>query len=236
MANNGDKVQDAEFETLEENFEHEADEVLEEEQLTLADEDERLPWLESDDEQADEAGVNTGFVMMIALAGLLVIAVILGLIWWLGRDNAGNGPAADGSTIAAPTEPYKSRPADPGGAQVTGTGDMSFEQGEGQTRETQIAPGPVPTPGFTEEVGGQAAPAGVGIQVGAYSTREQAQSGWTTLRQRFDVLGGLNNRILEGEVDGAKVYRLQAVAGDAASARTICNAIKAAGGDCQVKN
>ena len=237
MAGAGKKDQGAEFETLDEACEQIGDEVLEEEQLTLADEDERLPWLESDDEEDETTGTGAGLIMTVALIGLLGIAVILGLVWWLGRDGAGDGPVADGSTIAAPETPYKSRPDDPGGTQVTGTGDMSFEQGEGQRRETQIAADPVPAPGFSEDNGAAGSvTAGVGIQIGAYSTREQAQTGWKTLRERFDVLNGLGNRILEAEVDGARVFRLQAVAGDAASARSVCNAIKAGGGDCQVKN
>ncbi len=246
MAKPGDKDQTAEFEELDQEIEDinqsEANEVLEEEQLTLADDEERLPWLESDDDEDDEGGVNTGFLATVALIGLLMIVLVLGLIWWFGRDENGDGPPADGSTIAAPQDPYKTRPDDPGGTQVSGTGDMSFAQGEGETRESQIASDPAPAPGFSDaeddgdDGDGVSDTSGVGVQVGAYSNREQAQAGWNTLRQRFDALEGVNRRILEAQVDGATVYRLQAVASDAEAARTLCNAIKAGGGDCQVKN
>lgn len=238
-----DKDQNAEFEHIDEDV-LEADQVLEEAQLTLADEDDRLPWLESDDQDDDE-GLNSGFIAMVAFGGVAVIALVLGAIWWLGRADTGGDLPADGSTIAAPAEPYKSRPDDAGGAQVAGTGDLSFEAGEGETRESQIASAPAAPasgsdaaaqPGFTDVGGNPAAAGGIGVQVGAYSTREQAQTGWNTLRQRFEALSGLNNRILEAQVDGATVYRLQAVTGDAATARNVCNAIKAGGGDCQVKN
>lgn len=242
MAISGDKHQDAEFEHIDDDV-GETEEALEESQLTLADEDERLPWLESD-EGEDDGSLNSGFVAMVAFVGVAVIALILGAIWWLGRGDAGGNLPADGSTIAAPEQPYKSRPDDAGGAQVAGTGDLSFETGEGETRESQIASAPVPAPssseaaqpGFADVGSNAAAVSGIGVQVGAYSTREQAQAGWATLRQRFEALGGMNNRILEAQVDGATVYRLQAVAADAATARSVCNAIKAGGGDCQVKN
>lgn len=239
-----DNDQNADFEHIDDDV-LEADQVLEEEQLTLADDDDRLPWLESDD-QDDDDGLNSGFIAMVAFAGVAIVALILGAIWWLGRPNAGDEVPADGSTIAAPAEPYKSRPDDAGGTQVAGTGDLSFEAGEGETRESQIASTPAPTatsatgqaaqPGFTDVDDNPTVTSGIGVQVGAYSTREKAQAGWNMLRQRFEVLNGLNNRILEAQVDGATVYRLQAVTADVATARSVCNAIKAGGGDCQVKN
>ena len=210
-----------------------ADEVLEEEQLTLADDEDRLPWLEADDEE-EEPAVNIGFVAGVALAGLLAILLLLGGIWWWNSSDRGGDVVADGSTIEAPAEPYKVRPEEPGGTAVTGTGDLSFAQGEGETRESQIASDPVPAPGFTEAP--EAGPGGVGVQVGAYTSRAQAQEGWATLRQRHEALSGVNQRIVEAEVDGAKIYRLQAVAADVDAARTLCNAIKSGGGDCQVKN
>jgi hypothetical protein len=41
--------------------------------------------------------------------------------------------------------------------------------------------------------------------------------------------------VLQGTADSGTIYRLQAVAGSAAEADTLCRAIKASGGDCQVK-
>jgi cell division protein FtsN len=80
-----------------------------------------------------------------------------------------------------------------------------------------------------------AAPGGVGVQVGAYSTRAQAEAGWSQLSGRYDALQGRNHRVLQGTADSGTIYRLQAVAGSAAEADTLCRTIKAAGGDCQVK-
>jgi hypothetical protein len=218
-----------------------------EEQLTLADSDERLPWLDSDDDY-EQPGVDTGRILAFAAVGLLAVVLLLGMIYVFTRDPLGDEVVADGSTIEAPDEPYKTRPADPGGRQVEGTGDTSFEVAEGQQVEGRIdTPGAVvgtdrdsPTATPSASAAPSASPAappvsGVGVQVGAYSTRAQAEAGWSQLVTRFEALQGRSHRVLEGTADSGTIYRLQAVAGGAAEADTLCRAIKAAGGDCQVK-
>ena len=123
----------------------EGEPVVAEEQLTLADEDERLPWLESD-EDYEEEGVDTARVVMFALAGLVAVLALVGVGWWLTQDSAPEEQqVATGGTIEAPDEPYKTRPEDAGGEQVEGTGDVSFGVGEGQRTEGVVrdnAPAP----------------------------------------------------------------------------------------------
>ena len=218
------------------------------EQLSLAGADERLPWLESDEEY-EQPGVDTGRIVAFAAVGLLFIALLLGAVYYFTRDPRDAELVADGSTIEAPAEPYKTRPQDPGGREVEGTGDTSYEVAEGQQVEGQIAAG-VPVPTIDREQVGAAtatpsvaaspvvssAPAGgLGVQVGAYSTRAQAEAGWSQLSGRYEALQGRSHRVLQGTADSGTIYRLQAVAGSAAEADTLCRAIKAAGGDCQVK-
>src|SRR6476659_6202267 len=93
-------------------------------QLTLADADERLPWLESDDDE-EQPGVDTGRIVAFASVGLLFVLLLLGALYFFTRDRGGGEVVADGSTIEAPAQPYKVRPANPGGRQVEGTGDTS---------------------------------------------------------------------------------------------------------------
>ena len=215
-----------------------------EEQLSLADADERLPWLESDEEY-EEPGVDTGRIVAFAAVGLLFVALLLGAVYFFTRDPRDAELVADGSTIEAPAEPYKTRPQDPGGREVEGTGDTSYEVAEGQQVEGQIAAGvPVPSidreqvdaPTATPSPAPSSAPTGgVGIQVGAYSTRAQAEAGWSQLSGRYEALQGRSHRVVQGTADSGTIYRLQAVAGSAAEADTLCRAVKAAGGDCQVK-
>lgn len=222
------------------------------EELAFVDHDDRLPWLDSSDDIPAKPRRN---LSRLAGLGLLSLAVA-GLVgvggWWL--LSQASEPAGDGSVIAAPEGPYKVRPADPGGKQHDGTGDTSFAVGEGQTREARIAeatPAPQPvarsnasTPEAT--IGTTAAPqvpepepsatiAGVGVQVGAYYNAAAAERGWSTLTRQTEALQGVSHRVVRGVADIGTVYRLQAVAPDAASANRLCAALRADGLNCQVK-
>lgn len=216
-----------------------------EEQLALSGGDERLPWLESGEEY-EEPGVDTGRIAAFAGAGLLVIVLAVGGLWWFLRDVPRGDIVADGSTIEAPEAPYKTKPEDAGGQQVAGTGDTSFEVAEGREVEGRIAGGDVakPTidldqPESTDGKGeGKIVPvqaSGVGVQVGAYSSRAAAEAGWTTLVGRLPPLEGRSHRVVEGTADSGTIFRLQAVAGSVDEAEALCRSLRAAGGDCQVK-
>jgi len=202
-----------------------------------------LPWLESDDE-FEQPGVDTGRIVAFAAVGALALILVLGALWWFTGDRSDENLVADGSTIEAPDEPYRTRPDDPGGQQVAGTGDTSFEVGEGQTVEGRIAgsgevPQFVPGPSIDREQADPSAsktvPTGVGVQVGAYSSREAAETGWSTLAARIEALQGRNHRVVQGTADSGTIYRLQALAGTVAEAETLCRSVKSEGGDCQVK-
>ena len=215
------------------------DEFLEaEEQLLLADDDERLPWLESDDDY-EEGGFDWRLIKW-AVLGFVVIAVLLGLLWYFTQGEEQPEVVPDGSTIEAPEGPFKVRPDDPGGREVDGTGDVSFGVGQGQDVESRLGGEDTPRPSIDREQADAPAPApsstsGVGIQVGAYSSREIAEKGWGEVSRRYSALSGLSHRIIEAQIDGARVYRLQAVAGSEDAAQEVCRSIRASGGDCQVK-
>lgn len=243
----------------------EADQPVADEQLSLTGEDDALPWLSGDDYEDEDQGGGTDYRILVF--GLLALA-LLGAILWGAKsflDRRGDGASdrmADGSTISAPADDYKERPADPGGQDVAGTGDLAYEVGEGVTREGRVgaepAPaasgvarpsvdlgqGPRPAPAASgtprAAASGTARPAaatsgGVGVQVGAFQTRESAETGWQQLSGRYSALQGVNHRVVEGTVDSGTIYRLQAVAANAAAADALCRSIRNAGGDCQVK-
>ncbi|MFD1958002.1 SPOR domain-containing protein [Novosphingobium panipatense] len=63
------------------------------------------------------------------------------------------------------------------------------------------------------EAGAAGAVAGVGVQVGAYATRELAEAGWNTLKTQYEPLAAISHRIVQGRADIGTVYRLQAVPG-----------------------
>lgn len=213
-------------------------------ELDLNDDD-RLPWLESADDDYDEEGVDGARVFGFILAGLLALAVLVGGIWWF-THRPDPAMVADGSTIPAPEVPYKEAPKDPGGKTFAGTGDTSYAVSQGQDRAAKLAGGgEVPRPSVdagtapAPAAAGAAAPAapsgGIGVQVGAFGSKEAAEAGWARLAGRSDVLKGVSHRVIEGQADIGKVYRLQAVAGDVAGADALCGRLKAVGIACQVK-
>ena len=223
---------------------------FEAEQLALTDDDgDRLPWLESGESEEDERGFDNGRFIAFALVAVLILALLLGAIWWFTRAEGGSKLQPEGTVIAAKEGPYKVRPTDPGGKVFDGTGDTSFAVGEGQSREGRLAspPEPSPTPAELPNAASSPAPSSeiapipppaaseVNVQVGAYATRAAAQTGWVTLQRQTDKLNGVKFRIVEGTADIGKVYRLQALPGDLTAARQLCAALKADGVACQVK-
>lgn len=224
-----------------------------ERELALEDDD-RLPWLESDEDEP-LPGFDTGRLVGLGLIMLVVLAALVGGVWFLTHRGLSNEPPADGSLIAAPEGPYKVRPSDAGGKTFAGTGDTSFAVGEGKTvdarlgisqpdpaasaiaRETgQPAPEPSATKTAPPSAGdGGALRAGTAVQVGAYSSRADAQDGWRTLTRQTATLAGVSYRIVEGQADIGKVFRLQAVGGDHAGAVALCDRLRSDGVACQVK-
>jgi hypothetical protein len=206
------------------------------EELAFAREDARLPWLEADDD-FDESGISGGRKAAFVLLALVATLLAGGGAYWLLGQGSATTVVADGSTIEAPEGPYKMKPADPGGTTALGTGDTSFAVAEGRSPANRVAVTQSPSQAILDEEGGDApAAGGVGVQVGAYASRERAELGWQTLVGRHEALQGVSHRVVQGTVDGSTVYRLQAVAGSSAAARDLCDRLKAGGADCQVKN
>lgn len=227
----------------EDSWEDDADgEPLETEQLALSDDDEKLPWLESsDDEEYEDEGSDWGQTARLALLAIIALGAIVGGIYWATHRNPDPALVADGSVVPADDKPYKEAPKDPGGKTFDGTGDTSFAVSEGQTRPGQIAsgaPAPVPAAPAPQAGAAPAAPAsgGVGVQVGAFSSKDKAEAAWTQLGTKAGgALSGVSHRVVQGTAEAGTVYRLQAVAPDAAAAQALCGKLKAAGISCQVK-
>lgn len=197
------------------------DDELREQPLGLDADDDRLPWLESadDDLSSDSSG---GRILGVILLGLVGLAIVLAAIFWAG--GKGNIPDGDGSLIAAPKGDYKVRPADKQEQKVEGTGDASFAVSQGEQPQGQLA----------DAAGAPPPPGSALVQLGAFTDEASALSGWTKLTQRNDILAGLDRRIAAATVDGGTVYRLSAVLDSPASATAVCDALKKAGQNCLV--
>ena len=197
--------------------------------------DEGLPWLEAPDDFDDEAAAGGGFARLLLL-GFVLLALLLGTVWWIVRSSGAGVP--DGSLIQAESGPYKIRPQSPGGKTFAGTGDSAYAVSEGEDKSAALGgtDGEAGDPAAAAEPEAAAgAAAGVGVQVGAFMDRAAAEAGWSGLVQRNPMLSEYGHRVVAGPGDIGTIYRLQAVTPTAAAASSLCQALRDAGQECQVK-
>ncbi len=198
------------------------------------DEEDRLPWLESAEDYEDEGEYSPVRVALFIGAGLVLLAAIVGGIYWM-QNRDGGGLDGDGELIAAQEGDYKVRPDDPQARQFEGEGDASFAASEGKETTAKLGPpAEFETPIRKVETAEPGTASGVLIQLGAYSTAGGADREWSGYARRFESIGALPKKIVEGSVEGSKIYRLNAVAPSVEAAQQICNNLKAAGENCLV--
>lgn len=104
-------------------------------------ESERLPWLESADDDDQYGAVDNRRVFAFVAGGLALLAAIVFGIWWGTHRNDAAPQVADGGVIKAPPGPYKTAPADPGGKTFEGTGDSSFAVSQGHNPVAHLGNG-----------------------------------------------------------------------------------------------
>ena len=79
----------------------------------------------------------------------------------------------------------------------------------------------------------EAVSSGFGVQLGAFSSAERANTEWKALQAKAaGTLDGLEPRVVVGETAGKTIYRLQAEVRDEAQARAICGGLKVANKPC----
>ncbi|NJM51539.1 MAG: SPOR domain-containing protein [Sphingomonadales bacterium] len=207
--------------------------------LNLDDPD-RLPWLETADGYEYDDGASPLKVAGLVLGGLALLALIVGGIYWMQRNQTGGADGGNGELIAAQEGDYKVRPDDAGGKSFEGEGDAAFAASEGKktasTVSTAKPASPAPaTPAASQSPSAPPAAGSSFVQMGAFSDAASADKAWGALSKRFAFLSGVNKRIAEGSGEGGrKVFRLQAVASNAAAAQQLCAKLKAAGEGCLV--
>lgn len=146
----------------------------------------------------------------------------------VGQGGAPDGRLADSTGAGSGDQDLGvAMPAIGGDVASTGSG-RSTNSGAGTT--SGVEPSAPNTTAAASDTGG------VGVQIGAFSSRARAQEGWTKLRRQTAALNGFKQRILEGQADRGPVFRLQAVAPTLSEANALCRALRADGLDCQVKS
>ena len=233
------------------------------ERLELGDDD-RLPWLESPDDIGEE-GVDSGKIIGFVVLSLVALVMIVGAVWFASNRASGPGPADGSTLTAGagPYKVPPEAPGGKTFA-GTGDTSFAVSEGETRSARiagadaVPVPAAPAPTagassaakPGFTQVLDAPPAAkaavnapaaaavpaaAGVGVQIGAYTTAADAEKGWTVLSARNAALAGVRHRVVEGRADIGTVFRLQAVTADVATANALCARLMAAGQGCQVK-
>jgi hypothetical protein len=212
--------------------------------------DSDLPWLQEVEDEDAPRGISAGRMVIGLLVVLAVAAAVTGAFFWLGsRDPVSGAP----ELIRAPESPYKVRPKDPGGLDVAGESQTTFETSAGQDIDSRLnlpqAQQPQEQPQGTGEappseakapapaVEPAPAPSGASgsvIQLGAYKNTAQAERAWTALSNRFSALSGLTKIVVPYSAGGNSGYRLRAAASSPQAARQVCQALQAAGESCFV--
>lgn len=103
-------------------------------------EDDRLPWLESADDDYSE---GPSLLRILAIA-VIVLALIATGVWAYQRYGGSSGTTGSGELITAQDGDYKVKPDTPGGMKVDGQGDSVFRTSEGATATGAIDTRAVP--------------------------------------------------------------------------------------------
>ena len=211
--------------------------------------DGQLPWLQAVEDEDEPRGVSARKMLAALLVVLLAAALVAATFFWMGRRDAEvNGPP---QLIRADPAPYKVKPPNPGGLDVTGESQTAFETSAGQDTDAQLdltkapeEPAAAPPkeepkklpPNETKEplppaVTPQPRPAGGAvsvIQLGAFANQAQAERAWSALSARFPSIGAMNKMV----VPFSGGIRLRAAAGSPAEAKQACQMLKVAGENC----
>jgi hypothetical protein len=217
--------------------------------------DEPLPWLAPVEDEDEPRGISARRMLAALIIVLLAIAIIGATFFWLGHRDMGAGGAPQ--LIKAPPGPYKVRPPNPGGLDISGESETAFETSAGEDKDSQldrsklpqveaapapkpeakppakeakppVAPSPAAEP--AKAAANTAGASGSVVQLGAFANQAQAERAWTALSTRFPSVAAANKMI----VPFPGGIRLRAGTTSSADARQICTTLKAAGENCFV--
>lgn len=212
--------------------------------------EEQLPWLQPVEDEDEPRGLSARKMLAALLVVAMGAAIVAAAFFWLGqRDAPVTGPP---ELIQAPPGPYKIKPPNPGGLDISAESETAFETSAGEDRDAQLDTSKLPGGTVVKAPEGPKAEAsaepakpikpeptaepkttgGTGsvIQLGAFANKAQAERAWTALSSRFPSIAALNKMIVPFEHG----IRLRAGAASAADAKQACDTLKAAGENCFV--
>lgn len=219
--------------------------------------DEPLPWLAPVEDEDEPRGISARRMLTALVIVLLAALIIAGTFFWLGhRETSVSGPP---QLIKAPATPYKVKPPNSGGLDISGESETAFETSAGEDKDSHLDLNKLPETPVARAVKPQTQPeakapaanekkpavaaeekpaaetkptggSGSVVQLGAFANQAQAERAWTALSTRFSSVGSLNKMI----VPFSGGIRLRAGAASPADARQVCQTLKAAGENCFV--
>jgi hypothetical protein len=218
--------------------------------------DEPLPWLAHVEDEDEPRGFSGRRMLTALVVVLFAVLIIAGTFYWLGhRDSA----AVTGTPqlIKAPPGPYKVKPPNAGGLDISSESETAFETSAGEDKDAKLDLNKLPETAVAKPPKTQRQPAstdasaqatktapeekpvpeakpaggsGSVVQLGAFANQAQAERAWTALSTRFPSVGALSKMI----VPFSGGIRLRAGAASPADARQVCQTLKAAGENCFV--
>jgi hypothetical protein len=211
--------------------------------------DEPLPWLAPVDDEDEPRGMSARRMLAALVVVLLAAGIVAATFFWLGsRDAAVNGPP---ELIKAPPGPYKVKPPNPGGLDISGESQTAFETSAGEDKDSQLdlnrmPEAPVAKPAKEQpktiaasetktpvkeptEPKPSGAP-GTVVQLGAFANQAQAERAWTSLSTRFPKVAALTKMV----VPFSGGIRLRGAAASPADAKQVCQTLRAVGENCFV--
>lgn len=120
--------------------------------------EDRLPWLESAEDDYREGPSMSRLVAMVVLGLLVIAAAIYGYNWWRNHQGA----AGTGELINAQDGDYKVKPDEPGGMKAEGEGDTVFATSQGTSANGAIDTKAVSEAPVAGKTAAAARPAGKG--------------------------------------------------------------------------
>lgn len=105
------------------------------------DEQDRLPWLETAEEDYPRDNSVARFMLLAVLALAVMGFVAAGYLWYQRSQTVSGG---NGELIKAPAGDYKVKPEEPGGMKAEGEGDTVFATSQGAASNSSINVGALP--------------------------------------------------------------------------------------------